>query len=320
MNFTLTVIIPVFNCEKFVEKAIQSVLLQSEVTEIIVINDGSTDATAILLEKFQEQIPILKIYYHPNKSNRGRSASRNLGIQKATMNYIAFLDADDFYLKNRFENDVKLFERKENCDGVYNAVGFHFYRDVTELEKVKLKICSVTERLNPEELFDAVICSKYGYLHLNGLTVKKSVFDKIGFLNESLLVAEDSDIIFKMALKCCLQSGVIDEPLALRGVHEDNVFTRDDLYKKYTGKAYESILAWSLGNQISIKKIDVILKWLWVIRFREKNSLLNDTLYWASLSVRQPKLLFTYLSVKYFPVIRRRKILFSFLYKEYFKV
>jgi glycosyltransferase involved in cell wall biosynthesis len=315
VNSTLSVIIPVFNCERFIEKTIKSVLTQSEVTEIIVVNDGSTDMTGMYLEQLRENITILKIYNHPNQSNRGRSASRNLGIQKATGNFIAFLDADDYYLENRFINDMQLFEEKENCDGVYNAVGFHFYRKATESEKLKLKICSVSQRIKPEELFDAVICSKYGYLHLNGLTVKRDVFNMIGCFNESLVVAEDSDIIFKMALKCSLESGVIKEPLALRGIHEENIFTRDDLYKKYTGLLYESTLIWGFKNQIPIKKIDIILNWLWVIRFREKNTLFKDSIYWASLSLRQPKFLFSYLSIKYFPFIRRRKILFSFFYK-----
>lgn len=315
MFFSISVIIPSYNVEQFIETAIVSALSQTEVNEVVVVDDGSTDNTLQIIKDLQLSNAKIKIHHHKNHLNKGRSATRNLGIQKAKENYIAFLDADDFYLEHRFANDKQVFQNNEKCEGVYNAVGFHFYREATEDEKLNLKLSTVSQTIKPDELFDAVICSKYGYLHLNGLTVKRSVFDKIGFFNESLIVAEDSDIIFKMALKCCLESGIIKEPIAKRGIHEENIFTRIDLYKKYNNKLYESIIKFSFDNKISIKKIDTTLKWLWIIRDRQKYSLFNDILYWCSMTLKQPKLLFSYLIIKYFPIIRRRKILFPYLYQ-----
>lgn len=316
MAFSISVIIPAYNVERFIEKAIHSALEQIDVHEVIVVNDGSADTTVQIVEKLQTSNSKIKLYHHHNYSNKGRSATRNLGIQKAKGDFIAFLDADDFYLPNRFTNDKKIFQDNIKCEGVYNAVGFHFYREATDEEKLNLKLSTVSQRIQPEELFDAVICSKYGYLHLNGLTVKKSVFNTIGFFNESLMVAEDSDIIFKMALKCCLESGIIKEPLAQRGIHEENIFTRADLYKKYNIKLYESVIKFSFDNKISIKKIDTTLKWLWIIRDRQKNSLINDLLYWCSMTFKQPKLLFSILSIKYFPIVRYRQMLFPFIFKS----
>ncbi|WP_395051081.1 glycosyltransferase family 2 protein [Flavobacterium sp.] len=316
MDFLISVIIPAYNVERFIQSAVVSALKQPEVNEVVVVDDGSTDTTLRIIKDMQLTNAKIKIYHHKNYVNKGRSATRNLGIKKASGRYLAFLDADDFYLPNRFSNDKKVFQEDVKCEGVYNAVGFHFYRAINSFEEAKFKISTVSQKIKSEELFDSVICSKYGYLHLNGLTVKKSVFDATGLFNESLMVAEDSDIIFKMALKCCLETGIINEPLALRGVHEANVFTREDLYKKYNSKLYESVITWALENQIPIKKIDVTLKWLWVVRFRENNSLFEDTVYWASLFFKTPKLLFSYLSIKYFPVIRRRKLLFPFLYRK----
>ncbi|MEN3322520.1 glycosyltransferase family 2 protein [Mariniflexile soesokkakense] len=316
MSFLISVIIPAYNVERFIEKAINSALLQPEVNEVVVVNDGSTDKTLQILKTLQISNSKIKIYQHQNKVNKGRSASRNLGIKHAKENYIAFLDADDFYLEDRFANDKKIFEENKKADGVYNAVGFHFYREVTPLEKEQLKLNTITKKIKPEKLFDAIISSKYGYLHLNGLTVRKSVFNFIGYFNEQLMVAEDSDIIFKMAIKCRLESGIIEEPLALRGIHETNVFDQKDLYKKYNMKLYESIISWSSKNQISIDEIDVVFNWLWVVRFREKNKLHEDLMYWVMLFMKNPEFLFSYLSVKYFPIIRLRKKLFPFLYKQ----
>ena len=316
MPFSISVIIPAYNVERFIETAIVSALKQPEVNEVVVVDDGSTDGTLQIIKSLQESSTKIKIYRHESHTNKGRSATRNLGIKNSSEDYIAFLDADDFYLLNRFTNDKNRFQQDAKCEGVYNAVGFHFYRALNPIEEGTFKLSTVSQKIKPEELFDAVISSKFGYLHLDGLTVKRSVFDKIGYFNESLPVAEDSDIIYKMALKCCLESGIIDVALAKRGIHDTNIFNLEGIYKIYNIKLYESIISWSCKNGISIQHIDSTLNWLWVFKFREKNSLITDTLYWASMFFTNSKLLFTYLCVKYFPIIRQRQILFPFLYPK----
>lgn len=315
-NFTLSVIIPVYNCERFIEKAIVSVIAQPEVTEIVVVNDGSTDSSQFILDQLQVQNPILKIYHHENKSNKGRSASRNLGIKNATGNYIAFLDADDYFLPNRFTNDIKFFQENKNCDGVYNAVGFHFYRTITTDEQSQLKLNTMTKGIEPEFLFDALISGKYGFFHIDGLTIKKTVFDATGLFIEALVVSEDSDLFWKMALKTRLVGGLLEEPVAKRGIHDTNIFDREDLYKIYVIKMYESLISWSSKNGIPLIKIDTLLKWIWLLKYKQNNNLLNNTIYWTKLFFTNPKLLFTYLSIKYFPIIRQRQILFPFLYQK----
>ncbi|MDO7172731.1 glycosyltransferase family 2 protein [Mariniflexile sp. AS56] len=316
MSFFVSVVIPVYNCEQFIEKAITSVLDQPEVHEIVVVNDGSVDKTAQILEKLQAQYPIIKVYSHSNYSNKGRSASRNLGIENVTMDYIAFLDADDFYLPERFKNDQSIFLNNSECDGIYNAVGFHFYRNSTIAEQEKYKLYTVTQEIKPEQLFESLLYGKHGHFHINGLTVKKSVFEATGYFNEALVVAEDTDIFWKLALKCRLHTGVIDRPLAIRGVHEDNVFENVDLYRKYTIKMYQSMVIWSSENQVPSYRVDDLLKWVWILKHKEQNKLYTDIGYWARHFFPYPKLLFSVLSIKYFPVIRLRKKLFPFLYKQ----
>ncbi|MFV8322616.1 glycosyltransferase family 2 protein [Flavobacterium sp. LS2R12] len=316
MDFALSVIIPVYNCECFIEKTIASVIAQPEVTEIVVVNDGSTDTTVLLLEQLQKQYSILKIFHHQNKLNKGRSATRNLGIQKATGNYLAFLDADDYFLANRFVNDIKVFQENKNCDGIYNAVGFHFYRAATNEEIQSHQLYTVNQKLNPDFLFEALLSGKYGHFQIDGLTVKRSVFNTIGLFNEALLVAEDTEIFWKMAIKCQLETGIIDCPVAIRGVHSNNVFTQANLYEKYTIKSYESLVVWCSQNKVSYAIIDELFKWIWILKHKEKNKLFQDIGYWAKLFFPHPKLLFSVLSIKYFPVIRFRQMLFPFLYKR----
>jgi glycosyltransferase involved in cell wall biosynthesis len=316
MLFSISVIIPAYNVEQFIETAIVSALLQPEVSEVVVVDDGSTDKTLQITKSLQVVNAKIKIYHHENSINKGRSATRNLGIQKATGNYIAFLDADDYYLEHRFRNDLKIFREDKNCDGVYNAVGFDFYRQVTPLELDKLKLNTVVKKLRPSELFDGIVSSKYGYLHLNGITIKKTVFDCIGYFNESLMVAEDSDIIFKMALKCCLLPSEINNPVAKRGIHDVNIYSDEALYKVYNIKLYKELLEWSYQNDIAIGNKDTLLKWLWFFKFRDGNSLWNHIIFWGYLVGGIPELFFSILSIKYFPIIRQRQILFPFLYQK----
>lgn len=315
-HFSLSVIIPAYNCERFIEKAIASIIEQPEVNEIVVVNDGSTDGTALLLDELQEQNSILKIYHHENKLNKGRSASRNLGIQKATGDFIAFLDADDYFLPNRFTNDIKVFQENINCDGVYNAIGAHFYREAGMVERDRLELYTVAEKIKPEELFETLFSGKKGHFSIDGLTLKKTIFDMIGFFNEALVVMEDTDVFWKMALKCRLLTGIIDQPLAMRGVHDNNVFDQADLYKNNVTLLYESLLIWCNKNKVASNTIDVLLKEIWILKKKEKNKLYQDINYWAKLFFPRPKLLFSSLSIKYFPVIRLRKEFFPFLYPK----
>ena len=183
MKFLVSVVIPVYNCDSYVEKAIVSALQQPEVTEIVVVNDGSTDSTLDILEQLQKQNPIIKVYHHKNKTNKGRSASRNLAIKKAIGNYIAFLDADDFYLSNRFTSDKKIFQENSEIDGVYNAIGAYFYRDATKSERNQLELTTIKKKFDSTLLFEALLSGKYGYFSIDGLTVKKSMFETIGYFS-----------------------------------------------------------------------------------------------------------------------------------------
>lgn len=311
-HFTLSVVIPVYNCERFIEKTIASVIAQPEVSEIVIVNDGCTDGTGLLLDQLQLQNSILKIYHHENKLNKGRSASRNLGIQKTTGDYIAFLDADDYFLPNRFENDIKIFQENENCEGVYNAIGAHFYKEVGMMERDRLGLYMVTKKIKPEELFETLFSGKKGHFSIDGLTVKKSVFNTIGFFNEALVVMEDTEFFWKLALKCSLLTGIIDQPVALRGVHDTNVFDNKELYRQYIVKMLVSLVVWCSCNQVKSAIIDKILKRIWIFKEKERNSLWIDCLFWGKLFLPNSKLLFSIYVIKYFPVVRFRQKLVSF--------
>ncbi len=102
----ISVVIPVYNGEKYIAKAIQSVVDQTlPPYEIIIVNDGSTDDSALILVDLAKKYPIQ--YYQ--KKNGGQSAARNYGVQVSHGDLIAFLDQDDIWYPHHLEELVKPF-------------------------------------------------------------------------------------------------------------------------------------------------------------------------------------------------------------------
>ena len=103
----VSVVMPVYNGEKYIQKAVDSVLAQEVSLELIIIDDGSTDRTEEVLEKYKnhEEIRCLK-----NKKNTGVSGSRNRGVKEARGTYVAFLDADDWWEKDKLKKQIALLE------------------------------------------------------------------------------------------------------------------------------------------------------------------------------------------------------------------
>lgn len=112
---TVSVILPVYNGARFVREAIESVQLQvMSDWELIVINDGSTDATQSILDTFTDgRITIVA------QTNQGAAAARNVGLSRARGDFVAFLDADDLYLENALLDGVQYFECHEHVSAIF---------------------------------------------------------------------------------------------------------------------------------------------------------------------------------------------------------
>lgn len=101
MNIKISVIIPVYNCEKSIKKCIESICQQSlEEIEIILVNDGSTDNTSEIIKEYQKQDDRIVIL---EQKNSGPSIARNRGIKSAHGQYIGFVDSDDYIEKDMYE-------------------------------------------------------------------------------------------------------------------------------------------------------------------------------------------------------------------------
>jgi glycosyltransferase involved in cell wall biosynthesis len=311
----ISVIIPVYNASSYIEKAIKSALFHNDVKEVIVVNDGSTDDSLVILKHLQKEDNRIQIFHHENNINKGRSASRNLALQKSTQPFIAFLDADDYFLTNRFDKDKELFDNDNSIQGVYNAIGVHFYRKFEKKEQKVLNLTTVTESIKPEELFSYLLNGKKGYFSIDGLTIKKIIIKKTGYFQEQLVVAEDTDWILKMVLSSKIVAGNITDAVAMRGVHEENSFNQDSLYKIHRQKMFESVLKWCFENNIKKTKIDLLLARLFFYRNKENYKLKEEIKYWAYLLKNNPKMIISLFSFKYCPIIRKRKQLFPILFR-----
>lgn len=117
MKEKISIIIPIFNTEKYLEECINSVLCQTyKNLEILLINDGSTDKSLLICEKYKKIDDRIKLY---SKKNGGLSDARNYGIEKAKGDFIFFLDSDDIIQKNTIEIMSKYLENDSTmviCD------------------------------------------------------------------------------------------------------------------------------------------------------------------------------------------------------------
>lgn len=128
----ISVLIPTYNSEKYIEKCIKSVINQTyKNIEIICINDGSTDNTKNILENLQKTDNRIKII---NKKNTGYGSSLNLGIKNAKGEYIAIIESDDFIKDTMFDKLIKII-KEQNCD----IIKANFYKKNSKTKKYSSK-------------------------------------------------------------------------------------------------------------------------------------------------------------------------------------
>ena len=189
-----SIVIPLYNKEKEIERTIQSVLNQTiENFELIVINDGSKDSSPQKVSKFKDsRIRLI------SQSNKGVSSARNSGIKNANNSLIAFLDADDEWTPYHLETLLRL--RKNYPDaGMYGTA----YKVVLENDKVKESLLTGI----PESTFEGLIDnyfrqSLYGDLmNASSLCIPKWIFSEVGYFLTTEVMGEDLDMWGRVALK-----------------------------------------------------------------------------------------------------------------------
>lgn len=200
-NNLVSVIIPVFNAEKYVVEAIRSVLSQTyKNIELICINDKSTDNSLSILESFGNKIILVD-----NEDNCGTAESRNKGIRLARGEFLAFIDNDDIWESNKLEVQVNQFRNNPGLDISFSYMQCFVSPEISEQVKM-LRYC-------PPDPMPGYIPST--------ILVKRTSFEKAGYFESKWKNGESVAWMFK-ALETGLNFGVVDEVLVKRRIHETN--------------------------------------------------------------------------------------------------
>lgn len=198
MRPTLSVVIPAYNVEQFILPAVGSVLSQSyHDLEVIVVNDGSTDATPRRLEEVRDQR--LRIIHQPN---RGLSAARNTGIRHARGSYIAMLDGDDVWFPGYAQAHVCVL--RQNCT-VGISSSYLAYIDETGVRTGQLLIRRVREPSLRQMIVRNVLNSQ--------VVVRAACFEQAGLFDEGLRACEDHEMWVRILSRTNFKARVLPEVL-----------------------------------------------------------------------------------------------------------
>lgn len=239
----ISVIIPVYNASRYVTQAVESALAQPETAEVLLMEDGSPDNALEICQGLAEKHDKVRLLRHPHGENRGAAASRNLGMLNAKYDYIAFLDADDYFLPNRFIQTAMVFEQNPDCGGVYEAIGTVVEDDEAKERwrasgEMQQEIITMTRVVPPGELLERLALGGAGYFHLDGLVFRKELLNVTGFMDEELRLHQDNEFFFRLAAATSLFPGSIAKSIAMRRVHWNNRITSPEV----KAKLYESRL------------------------------------------------------------------------------
>lgn len=222
----ISVVIPVFNAAAYLEQSVRSALDQPETAEVLIVEDGSRDDSLDVGRRLACLDPRIRLLRHRGGRNLGVSASRNLGIRSTACEYIALLDADDYYLAGRFSTASGLLSRQPEVDGVYEAVGVVFESPAAEAVWRGLgreDLTTLDEPVPPGRLFETMRpIGRSGHVHVNGLTARRRLFDHAGLFDPCLRLHQDTAFFLRAAAKCVLVAGRLSVPVAMRRVYASN--------------------------------------------------------------------------------------------------
>ncbi|NCO62747.1 MAG: glycosyltransferase family 2 protein [Flavobacteriales bacterium] len=181
-----SVIIPLFNKEKFIKQTLLSVLNQTLTDfEVIIINDGSTDDSLSIASSLKDKrIQIL------NQQNKGLCASRNLGIKTSKGTFMAFLDADDLWMEDFLETIYKLIQLHQEQLIFATNVKLLFPNKTPNLN-------STTFSIDKKTLMTNYFRQRKNILGPSSLVINKLVFEEVGYFDETINYGEEDDFYIR---------------------------------------------------------------------------------------------------------------------------
>ena len=263
----ISVIIPVYNASIFLDKSIQSALIQQQTGEVLLIDDRSSDDSLEICKRWEMKDSRVKVFV--NEGVKGAGAARNVGLRHATCEYIAFMDADDYYLEGRFDNTEKFF--LENLE--IHAVG----EGVLVIDQNKL----FNEKIvysKSKEIIDLKYFLIKSPIHLNGLTIRISSLKSVKYFNETLIQAQDSEFIIDLIYKSKVLSGYNNEVVSTYIIHDSNTTKNENQRNIYRRLFYKNHVIKSIFEFHNIRLFFYFFKrYLYYDFLTESKNNLNPT-------------------------------------------
>lgn len=231
----ISIVIPAYNAETFIAEAINSVLVQDyEPCEIIVVDDGSTDNTPGILEKYHDRI---RVIYQPNA---GLGSARNTGIAAAQGELIAFLDADDRWLPGKLTKQWESLNQNPNAGLVH-----------TDLLEWRPHESTQTHREIGRGEFQGPCLNRLirnNRVLPSTVLVKKECLDRVGIFDPQPSGVEDWDLWLRIARE--YEFAFVSEPLVLYRMHDTNMSANS--LRMRSGEFY--VLQKTLANMLELSQ------------------------------------------------------------------
>jgi len=241
---SVTVVIPAFNAEHLLPATLESVLNQTlKPSEVLVIDDGSTDNTAAVAEAFGPPVRVIR------RSNVGQALTRNFGVAEATNEWIAFIDADDLWNKYKLEKQMRALEANPAASLCYTA-RVHFEQHGEELRPV------LHMPVPPPEGIRNALYRNTTFLP-SSVVIRRTTFLESGGFDPQYSIVEDWDLWLRL-----LHSGItfaaVQEELMLYRMHTGSISRRADIalrdslavYRKHVLPNLPPISGWFRFNRV----------------------------------------------------------------------
>lgn len=258
----VSVIVPCFNAEDYVGQALDSALAQTHGNiEIIVVDDGSTDSTPEILAGYADRVRVLR------QQNSGSAAARNRGIDAATGELVAFLDADDFWFPEKLQMQVSHLVSCSDCAVVYCGwLTLSAGPDGRFPQPVRPAPNVGDDRIDPERsgwLYHLLL--QESVVHTSTAVFRRDVIESVGRFDESLRRGQDLD--YWLRTSRVTQIHKLSAVLSVYRLHADSI-TRQPNPVNYRARVIEKALAtWGLadpaGRMLDARVVRRVLKQSW---------------------------------------------------------
>lgn len=221
----VSIVMPAYNCEKYVVEAINSILAQTYRNwELLVLDDGSKDNTLRIIEEFSQKDSRIKAL--PNGKNMGVSATRNRGIELASGEWIAFLDSDDMWKPEKLEKQFEIVE-KEAAEFIFTGSSY-----INEVGEPYKGIFEVPEKITYKKLRNQNIIS------CSSVLVKKKYFEHIKMEKDEM---HEDYAVWLRILKLGVTAFGVNEPLLIYRISRNSKSGNKMKTVKMTYKAFRFV-------------------------------------------------------------------------------